>query len=291
MVYVICSVCSTLMFSLDNNYSIARKETPDLFPEEKPFEMKEQKNDCSVLQTAHCNHINHNNLKNVKFTTLSDLLKTPTKVQATEEDLYENNGGTTLTITVENKLIIASDTRHSSEYTINSRKMTRVYRIGDYFLTTVGFYADGFELYSKLLFEVKHYETHDKISIEALAHLLHNILYTRRFFPYYSYACLSGFSDKKAKIYSYDSIGSYQETKCRCDGSGSKMIQPLLDSWVMGKNFNGFEGLNFKGALELVKKAFDGAAERDVKTKDYLEIYVVDENNVIEHEFIELRKD
>jgi 20S proteasome subunit beta 6 len=270
------------MFSLNKSYSVAKREIPDLFPQESIFKKSENQNSFKIAQTP----------IQTKFTSLPEILEgvKPTKMQATEEDLYEWNGGTTLTISVENKIIVASDTRHSGESTINSRNMTKIYKIGDYFLTTVGFYADGFEVYSKLLYEVKSYETYNKLSLKALAHLLHNILYTRRFFPYYTFTCLSGFVNGEAKIYCYDPIGSYQETKCRCDGTGSKMIQPLLDSWVMGKNFKGYQGLNFSSALELVKKAFDAAAERDVKTKDYLEIYVIEEN-AVHHEFIDLRKD
>ncbi|KAI5180830.1 20S proteasome subunit beta 6, partial [Pancytospora epiphaga] len=99
-----------------------------------------------------------------------------------------------------------------------------------------------------------------------------------------------GFENGVAGIYSFDSIGSYELVSCRCDGSSSKIIQPLLDSWISGKNFQGFQELDFENALGLVKKAFDSAAERDVRTKDYLEIYTVDGEEVT-HEFVELRKD
>lgn len=271
------------MFQLDKKYSVTKKPSIDLFPEEKLFHRKVEKDVKKELLMP---------VFQTQFTTLPEILAkpTPTMNQATEEDLYESNGGTTLTISVENKIIVASDTRHSSDYTINSRKMTKIYKIGNYFLTTVGFYADGFEVYSKLMYEVKNYETYRKISLQALAHLLHNILYTRRFFPLYTFTCLSGFVNGEAKIYCYDPIGSYQETKCRCDGTGSKMVQPLLDSWVMGKNFKNYQGLDFQSALELVKKAFDAASERDVKTKDYLELYVI-EDGAVHHEFIDLRKD
>jgi 20S proteasome subunit beta 6 len=272
------------MFSLDKSYSISKVNNPELFPIENTFKRR-------IENTSKCLSFSSDfDCTKLPSSSNSFSIKNPMKVHATEEDLYENNAGTTLTITVDNKIIIASDTRHSSEYTINSRKMTKVFKIGNYFLTTVGFYPDGFEIYTKLLFEVKKYETYNKISVSSLAHLLHNVLYNRRFFPFYSYTCISGFENGLAKIFCYDPVGSYQETKCRCDGSGSKMIQPLLDSWIMGKNFKDFQELNFEGALALVKKAFDGAAERDVKTKDFLEIYVIDRENV-KHEFIDLRKD
>lgn len=212
------------------------------------------------------------------------------KERVTEEDLYEENGGTTLSLVVDNKVIIASDTRHSSEYTINSRNMTKIYRIGKYFLTTTGFHADGFEVYNILMYKVKLYESYAIISLKALAHLLHNVLYSRRFFPLYSYTCLSGIEEGVARIYSFDCVGSYQETKCRCDGSGSLIVQPLLDSWISGNNFANYSGLSFEHALEFVKKVFDGVAERDIKTKDFLEIYILDGDSV-DRQVVSLRKD
>lgn len=229
---------------------------------------------------------------NPKFVYLNEHLQTnnnPVKA-ASESDLYDDNSGTSLVVTVENKIIIASDTRHSSEYTINSRNMTKIYKIGDFFLVTTGFFPDGFELYTKLSYEVKRYETYERMTLKSLAHLLHNILYSKRFFPYYSYACLCGFENGEARIYSYDPVGSYDTTKCRCNGSASTMIQPILDSWIMGKNFKNFQELKFEDTVELVKKAFDGAAERDVKTKDFLELYIVEENSV-KHDLIRLRHD
>lgn len=209
---------------------------------------------------------------------------------ATEEDVYENNSGTSLALIVENKLIIAADTRHSAEYNINSRKMSKIFRIGNFFLATTGFYADSFEVYTRMLYEIKQYETYKKISLKAAAHLLMNILYSRRFFPLYTFATISGYENGKAFIYSFDCVGSYESVKCRCDGSGAPMIQPLLDSWVSGKNFENYKPLTFEAAVMLVKKAFDATAERDVKTKDWLELYVLDGES-IDRDLIPLRKD
>lgn len=134
------------------------------------------------------------------------------------------------------------------------------------------------------------HEAYEKITLKALARLLCNILYSKRFFPYYSYICLSGFEDGEATIYSFDCIGSYQTTKCRCDGSGSKMIQPLLDSWIVGKNFENYQNVSFENTIEIVKKAFDAAAERDIKTKDFLELCILDGSS-INYQIIPLRRD
>lgn len=270
---------------LKNSHNFNEKTIPELFKKEK---LEATQNEPSFIgKKAPVFGV-------PKFVYLDDILgsgnKKESKKEASEEDLYEDNGGTSLVVIAENKIIIASDTRHSSSYAINSRNMTKIFKIGKFYLATTGFFADSFELYTNLTFYLKQYETYGPISLKALAHLLHNMLYSRRFFPYYSYAILCGFEKGEAMIYSYDPVGSYDSTRCRCHGSGAKMIQPLLDSWIMGKNFQGFERLSFSHTVELVKKAFDAASERDVKTKDFLELYVIEENSV-SHELIPLRKD
>lgn len=239
----------------------------------------------------------HGASRGVVFTPIGQLL--PASPNAcgglTEADLYEDNSGTTLNVYTGGKLIVASDTRHSAEYNINSRIMSRIYHIGPFFLTTTGFFADGFRIYTILLQEITRYEMSRPITLKATARLLMNVLYSRRFFPYYVYPSLSGFElapdgTLAPVIYSFDSIGSYERVTCRCDGSGSKMVQPLLDSWIDGKNFKGFQPQSFDSVQTLIKKAYDAAAERDVKTKDYLELYVSD-GRTVSREVVDLRKD
>ncbi|ORD98886.1 PSB6 [Hepatospora eriocheir] len=217
------------------------------------------------------------------------------KVQAKEEDLYEMNGGTTIAIIVDNKLIIAADTRHSGDYNINSRYSSKIHKIKDFYFTCVGFQADGEEVYKKLLYNVKKHEQYGEINIKSTAKLLSNILYSRRFFPYYSYCVLAGYlindkGEKEAKIYSYDVVGSYGSSMCQVEGSGAPMIQPLLDSWIDGKNFYNFSSISFENAIKLIKAAFNSAAETDVKTGDYLEL-IIDDGLEQTKELHELRKD
>lgn len=196
--------------------------------------------------------------------------------EITAEDVYEENGGTVIVACIDNKLVIAADTRHSSDFTINSRNMSKIFRIGDFFLCSSGFYADAFELYNSLNYAHMKYEYNKKMSLSAAAHRLFNILYANRSFPYRLSPCLAGFENDEASIYSFDCIGSYQKLKYVCTGSAEAMMQPLLDSWFGGNNFQDFKPLSFDESLDLIKKAFDAAAERDVKTKDSLEILIFD---------------
>ncbi|OQS54363.1 PRE7 [Ecytonucleospora hepatopenaei] len=256
-----------------NNISAKSKNTKNNFFENSFTKLnKEIKNDLNLLKNKDNDYFG-NNHREVK-----------------EEDLYEDNGGTAIMIKVDNKLIIGADTRLNAEYNIYTRKVQKIYKVGDYYLTTVGFHADGYNIFLKLNYEISQYEQYTKMKLSNLARFLHHVLYNNRFFPLYSYCCLGGFEDGEAKIFTFDCVGSYQESECRVDGTGTKMIQPLLDSWINGKNFNNYKGISFEDAVGLIKKAFDSAAESDVKTGDHLEVIVLDQEK--EHrEVIDLRKD
>lgn len=206
---------------------------------------------------------------------------------------YNNNSGTTVAIKQQDYIVVASDTRHSSEMGINSRTMSKVFVINDFVMSTTGFYGDSYEVFNKLKYHIKLYESYNlrKISIHSAAHLLHNILYERRFFPYYSFIVLSGFGDEPF-VYEYDPIGCYGSVNCNCTGSSESLIQPLLDSLISKKNWENCEAtsLTTEEAVKLVKMAFDSAAERDVKTGDYLEVFVLKREGTVKEVF-ELRKD
>lgn len=272
---------NTFFKSIDNDF--AKK-----FVEEDPLEFDDQ---CTIerpIPTVLFSKVIQNTTKIIKQPII--LFNKDKENEVKEEDLYEDNGGTTLVIKLQNKLIIAADTRLNAQYNIYTRYSTKIHKIKDYFLTTVGFHADSHKIALILDYQLKQYEQYDTMTLSALAEFLHHVLYNNRFFPLYSYCCLCGFENGEATIYSYDCIGSYQKTECRVNGSGTVMIQPLLDSWISGKNFENYTKIPFEDALHLIKKAFHSAADADVKTGDYLEIYILDNDNV-EKEVIDLRKD
>lgn len=205
---------------------------------------------------------------------------------------YENNSGTTVSLKQGDFIVVAGDTRHSSSMGINSRSMSKIFRVGNFLFTGTHFYADSYEVYIKLVYEMRRYEVDGAMSIHSAANLLSKILYSKRFFPYYTFCSLSGFDNGQPYIYSYDSIGSFESVTCICNGSGSSMIQPLLDSFVDKKNWNNADRreISREDAVRLTVKAFGAAAERDVKTKDTLEVYVMTKDEIT-HNVVPLRRD
>lgn len=218
------------------------------------------------------------------------------KKHLSADDLYANNSGTVLAFKQQDYVMIAADTRHSSVMGINSRKMTKIFEFDGFVFSGTGFYADLNEVYFRLRYEVEKYENEieRRISIRALAHKLLNILYSRRRgLIYYVFCVLIGKDETGDPVlYSFDPIGSYEQTMCRCYGSASPMIQPLLDSTIMKHNQENvsYQSLSVEESVELTKKAFFAAAERDVNTGDYLQIVVYKKDGMTE-ELVDLRKD
>ncbi|EHY64663.1 20S proteasome subunit beta 6 [Nematocida ausubeli] len=209
------------------------------------------------------------------------------------DELYGDNSGTSLSIVGADFCVVASDTRHSAMYNINTRQATKSFCLdGRFILSTTGFYADSRYIFSKLAYEIDKYQFkyNKKMAIEQAAALLHVLLYTHRFFPKFTYCCLVGFNENnEPKIFSYDPVGSYQETPCRCNGSGTALLQPMLDSWITRKNWYCEEGKNYvcteEEVISLVKDVFNSVAETDVKTGDGLEVYVIKKDQIVRSEY------
>lgn len=65
----------------------------------------------------------------------------------------------------------------------------------------------------------------------ALAQLLSNTLYYKRFFPYYTFNLCAGLDEEgRGAVYTYDAVGSYERVGYSCQGTGKELMQPVLDS-------------------------------------------------------------
>ncbi|KAJ9606232.1 Proteasome subunit beta type-6 [Cladophialophora chaetospira] len=228
---------------------------------------------------------------------------------------YTDNGGTTLGITGADFAILAGDTRSTSGYSINSRYVPKLFRIGEdssdeqasrIVLAVVGFAADGNALKERLDAIVKMYKyQHGKpMSVKACAQRLSTILYQKRFFPYYVHAILGGLDEEgKGALYSYDPVGSYEREQCRTAGAAASLIMPFLDNQVNYKNQyipasgkghdlqqRPTETLPKDVVVGLVQDAFTSATERHIEVGDGLQMLVITKEG-IEETFTPLKRD
>uniref|UniRef100_A0A1D1XLR7 Proteasome subunit beta n=1 Tax=Anthurium amnicola TaxID=1678845 RepID=A0A1D1XLR7_9ARAE len=209
---------------------------------------------------------------------------------------YADNGGTSLAIAGDDFCLLASDTRKSSGYSIHSRQSPKAFKLTEKaVLATNGFAADGLSLTKRLGQKLEWYKhAHDKeMSTPALAQMLSNTLYYKRFFPYYVFSLLGGLDEKgRGVVYSYDPVGSFEAELYRTGGSSAALIQPFLDNQVGLKNQQGAQRtpLALDTAIRITKDAFTSATERDIYTGDYLDIFIIRQEGITVERF-DLKKD
>ncbi|XBW35488.1 hypothetical protein QEN19_001061 [Hanseniaspora menglaensis] len=189
---------------------------------------------------------------------------------------YSDNGGTLLGIAGEDFAILASDTRQSVDYSINTRLSHKIKVISppvtkemklestdivgtknSVLFGTNGFSADGDAL-TKAFEENWKWYVHDQnsnvetgfeflnenneekesfMSMQSAARNVQHLLYGKRFFPYYVHTILAGLDEEgKGCVYSFDPVGSYEREQCRVGGAGASLIMPFLDNQVNFKN-------------------------------------------------------
>ncbi|KAJ2794423.1 Proteasome subunit beta type-6 [Coemansia guatemalensis] len=196
---------------------------------------------------------------------------------------YVDNGGTSLIIAGKDFVLVASDARQSVGYNINTRYDPKAYELSNKtVLATSVCSADAKRLCEVLEQRAQlYYHKHERqISTQALAQQLSNTLYSRRMFPYYVFPLLGGIdAEGKGAAYSYDAIGNMERVTYKAFGSASALVQPFLDNQIGMKNQRGAEGermLTREEALRLAIDSFTGAAERDIYTGDWLDIFIID---------------
>jgi len=220
---------------------------------------------------------------------------------------YEDNGGTCIGVSGKDFAILGSDSRLSRGYNILTRESSKSIQLTDKcVLTSAGMKADRDQLHKMLKTRLVMYEhQHGKpMSTPAIAQMLSNTLYHRRFFPIYAFNCLGGLDEEgKGAIYTYDAIGSFERVFYAAQGSGQSLTMPVLDNQVGLHNQTDKvepfqcpgvvpirEDLEIEEALNIMKDAFTAAGERDIYTGDMVDFSIITKDGT-SHERFALRRD
>lgn len=223
---------------------------------------------------------------------------------------YTDNGGTCAGIAGDDYCVIATDTRMSQGYSIMTRYSNKAVKLTDNcVVASAGMQAERTTLHKVLKAKLTQYEhQHRKqMSTPAIAQMLANTLYYKRFFPYYTFNICGGL-DKNGRgvLWSYDAVGSVGACRYDCDGSGKSILQPLLDNQAGFKNQSQEEKqpkpsaipqnppevppISLETAKNLLKDGFTACVERDIFTGDSLDIFTITKDGVA-YENVPLKRD
>eukprot|EP00005_Dracoamoeba_jomungandri_P005227 CAMPEP_0174261678 /NCGR_PEP_ID=MMETSP0439-20130205/11805_1 /TAXON_ID=0 /ORGANISM="Stereomyxa ramosa, Strain Chinc5" /LENGTH=205 /DNA_ID=CAMNT_0015346203 /DNA_START=42 /DNA_END=659 /DNA_ORIENTATION=- len=127
--------------------------------------------------------------------------------------ILEYNGGAIVAMTGKNCVAIASDTRFGIQLQTLATDYSKVHKINDKtFIGLSGLITDAQTLYNRFIFRTKLYKLREEreIDCKTFANLVSNMLYERRFAPYFVEPVICGLSgpDNTPFIAAYDLIGA-----------------------------------------------------------------------------------
>lgn len=135
------------------------------------------------------------------------------------------------------------------------------------------------------------------MSTRAVAQSLSNTLYSRRFFPLYTFNLVCGLdAEGRGVVFTYDAVGSHEAVAYSCQGSGRELVQTVLDSQLKAASPLLLPSQPWRADLplaktvDLVKDAFAAAGERDIYTGDLVDILIIT-NQGIQEDSLMLKRD
>ncbi|CAL5981469.1 Proteasome_subunit beta type [Hexamita inflata] len=201
---------------------------------------------------------------------------------------YVDNGGTCIAIAGKDFVLIGSDTRCSDGgYQILSRTLPKAHKITDkVMLASSGMKADADYLLKTLRNDADEYayKTGKEISVAQFSRLVSVSLYRRRFFPWYTFNIVGGLDEQgRGRIFSYDAVGSSGEYQYTSTGSGESLAIGILDNELMPLiTEERLDSLTIEGAKKLAIAAMEAVTEREIKTGDDFQYYIITKDGIQE---------
>ena len=183
-------------------------------------------------------------------------------------------GTTTVGISAEDGVVLATDMRASMGNMVSSKDVQKVEEIHPTAaLTIAGGVSAAQSLISSLRAEVRLYAARrgEDMSMQALSTLTANLLRSGAFFIVVP--ILGGVDAEGGHVYSFDAIGGVSEEEYTVSGSGSQFALGVLE-----QEFH--EGLSVDEAKTLATQSIKSATERDTASGNGINVAVVTEDGV-----------
>ncbi len=198
---------------------------------------------------------------------------------AAEMEMKLKTGTTTVALLCKDAVVLAADRKATMGYLVASKDARKILKLDEHIgMTIAGVVGDAQTLERYLKAELKLYRLHEerRMSVKSAASLAANILYTRRFYPYYVQLIIAGY-DTKPQIYTLAPDGSAIQEKYYSSGSGSPMVFGVLEHDYK-------DDMEVEDAKRLAVQAVAAAVQRDIASGGSgIDLVVIDKKGV--HEF------
>lgn len=177
-------------------------------------------------------------------------------------------GTTTVGITCKDGVVLASDTRATMGTLVAHKFVKKSFMIDKHLGATVaGGVADAQALIRWVQSEARLYRMRkgEGISVEGIATLLGNIMFSHRYYPLIVQLIIGGVDRHGPKLYSLDPLGSSIEDKVISTGSGSPVAYGVLED-----SFE--EGITIDEGVKLAIRALRSAIKRDAMTGNGIDV-------------------
>ncbi len=181
-----------------------------------------------------------------------------------------HTGTTTVGLVGTDGIVFAADKRATMGTFIASKDIDKIYMIDDHIgITIAGSVGDAQMLIRWLRVEMVKYrqENEKRISVEAAATLLANILSSNKYFPFWIQIIMGG-CDEKPRLFSIDMVGGVTEESKTSTGSGSPVAFGVIDT-----SFR--KGMKTDDLIPIAVKSVWAAMGRDSATGESIDVTTI----------------
>jgi len=187
-------------------------------------------------------------------------------------------GATTIGIICKDGVVLASEKRVSYGYTIMSKAGKKLFLIIDHIgAACAGLVADMQILTRQVSAYAKLFELNNgrRISVKAASKTMSNLLFQRRFFPYFTQTIVGGIDDEGPSLYTLDPMGSLIPDKYATIGSGAQIAVGVLEESYR-------EGLTLEEGRDLALRAMRSAIKRDIASGNGIDLLLISKDGIRE---------
>ena len=185
---------------------------------------------------------------------------------------YPSAGATTVGIVCKDGVVLASEKRVAYGFSIMTKAGKKVFAVNDRIgVAFAGLISDAQAVLRRISAESRLYEleTHSSMDVKPTAKLLANILYSQRYYPYFTETLVGGRDeDGSCRLFILDPLGSLIGDQYAALGTGGAMAISIIE-----ENYK--ESIGIKEGRELAIKAIRSAISRDVASGDGIDVLVI----------------